>query len=145
MIATTSTIVPANTSISFPADHYNHVDPEPVPTTTTTTVTPALLPTTTNIPVNCRTIFATAPESTINTTFPSNPPNHVVPEPDTTITTHVYANTYTQNSAVPDPTPPPQNPPIPDPTTHPTHVEPVPDTPSLTTINPAVDDYCHGL
>ena len=57
-----------------------------------------------------------APKSTITTTVPSNPLTPVVPEPDTTITTRVYANPYTKNAAVPDPTPPPQNPPILDPT-----------------------------
>ena len=37
-IATTTTIIPDNTSTSVPAYHYTHVDPAPVTKNTTTTV-----------------------------------------------------------------------------------------------------------
>ena len=118
LTATTTNIVPTNPSTGVPADNSNPVDPEPVPTITTTTVSPALIPTTTTVPANCPTIFSPAPEPNITITFPSNPPTHVVPEPDTTTTTRVCANPRTQNSPVPYPTPPPQNPPVPDLTPH---------------------------
>ena len=115
LTVTTTTIFPANTSISDPSNHSTPVDsttfdPTPAPTITTTTVAPALLPTTTTIPANCNTIVSPAPDPTITTTVPSNPPTYVVPEPDTTTTTCVYANPQTQNSPVPDPTPPPKKP-----------------------------------
>ena len=92
LTATTTTIVPANPSTSVPDDHSTHVDPAPVPTTNNTTAAPVLLPTTTNVHSNCPTIVAPAPEPTIATTVPSNPPSPDVPEPDTTTTTRVYAN-----------------------------------------------------
>ena len=114
LTATTTTIVPANTSISFPADNFTPVDPVHVPTTNTTTVTPAFIPKTTTVPSNRPTIFAPSPEPTITTTAPSNPTNTVIPEPDTTTTTRVYANPHNQNAPILDPNPPPQNPPVPD-------------------------------
>ena len=138
LIETRTTIVPANPSISVPADHSTPVDPEPVPTTTTATVAPALLPKTTDIPANRPNIVAPAPDPTITTTVPSNPPTHVVPEPYTTSTTYVYANPHTQNPPVPDPTPPPQNSLVPDIIPPPTPVAPVTDTPSPNTSTSTV-------
>ena len=106
---------------------------------------------------------------TLTTILYSNHPLPVVPEPDTTTTTCVYSNPCTQNSPVPDLTPPPQNAPvpdmtpppqnshvldltpppqnlpIPDPTPPPTTVACVPDTTSPTTITPTVVADCNGL
>ena len=84
-------------------------------------------------PANHPTIIAPAPDPTITTSILFNPPTPVVPEPDTTITTCVYANPHNQNYPVPYPTP------------RPTHVAPISDTPSPTTIIPMVVDDCHGV
>ena len=70
LTATTTTIVPANPSTSVPDDHSNPVEPTPVSTTTYNTVAPALLPTTTTVPVNCPNIVAPAPEPTITNNVP---------------------------------------------------------------------------
>ena len=90
-------------------------------------------------------IVAPAPEPTIATTSPYNTTTPIVPEPDMTTTTCVYANPHTKNAPVPDPTPPPQNPLVPYPNPPPTHVAPVPDTPSPTNSTPTVVYDCRGV
>ena len=132
LTATTTNIVPANPSMSFPADNSTPVDPE-------------LLPTTTTVPDNFPTIVAPSPEPAITTTVPSNPPTHVVPEPNSTNTTCVYSNPHNQHFPVHDPTPPPQKFPVPDMNPPPTHVSLVSDTPSPTTSTPTVVAYCNGV
>ena len=133
LAATTTPIIPTNTSNSVPANPSTPVDHVPVPKTTTTTVAPALLPITTTVPDNRITIVAPTSDPTITTTVPSYLPNPVVPESDTKITTCVYANNNTQNAPVPDQTPPP------------TTVAPVPDTTSPTTSTTTVVADCHGV
>ena len=69
----------------------------------------------------------------ITTTVSTDPTTPIFPESDTTNTTCVYADPHTQNSPLPDTTPPP------------THVAPVPDTPSPTTSTPMMVDDFHGM
>ena len=140
-----TTIVPAKLSTSVPTNHSTHVDPAPVPTTITNTASPALLPTTTTVRANHPTIVSPAPYPTITTDVPSIPPNPVVPEPDTTTTTCVHANSHTQNAPVPDPDLPPQNSSVSDLNPPLTNVAPVPDTPSPTISTPTVVVDCHGV
>ena len=94
---------------------------------------PALLPTTITVPANHPTNVSSAFEPTIDTNIPENPPTPVLPEPDTTTTTYVYANHYTKSSSVPDLTP------------LPTYVSPIRDTPSPTTITHTLVSYFHGV
>ena len=71
--------------------------------------------------------------TTISTNVPYNPPTIVVPEPDTTTTTYIYAKPCTKHYSVPHPNPPPST------------VTLGPDTPSHTTTTPTVVADCHGL
>ena len=97
LIATTTTSITANLYTNVTSDPSTTFDPAPVPTTTITNVAPELLPRATTIPTKFSTTFAPPPDPKITTTTPDNTPTPVIPEPDTTTTTCIFANSCSQN------------------------------------------------